>query len=820
MKPQCATAIRAAVGQNLTEAQLRQIEELLTKHLKMNARLDPARWASLSQADRLIEAGKTAAQEMLGNAAKKAQRDALKIDAASRLMDDYGRLRAQGKSGVRSIIRMAQNADLVIRGVLQENLGRLGEMFDAMAPGFLELTHDKGAMVNFVREVFEPGSTGDKRAESGAKAWLEFIESMRNRFNAAGGDIGKLDYGYIPQPHNQISVGEAGKDKWVADVLPLIKRERYVKEDGTQLDETELADFLGAAWETISSGGLNKLVPGQFKGAGMRANRGSLSREIHFRDADSYLAYMTTYGKGSAYDAMIGHITGVSRDIALVETLGPNPEQMWNLLSDQAKIDDNGAKTVLVAGLPVSADSVWKNLSGYTAQVANPTLAGIAQGARSFTVAAKLQGTLLSAVTDIPTVMLASKINKLPMWEVLRNTFSSASKEFREEANVMGLAAESVISDLKRFTDGHMTTGWTSKIASATMKLSGLEAWTNALTRGFQITMMNHLAKLGDWNSLSAFDKLRLENKGVTPEIYAIWKQATPEDWRGSKMLTPESIREIQGIDDRLKNEATAKLLGHITDEADIAVLKPDLLTRSVIAGGGQAGELGTEFRKTLLLFKSFPIGMISRHLQRLEEIGATNGKFGQAVYGAALIVPLTLFGALAIQLRDIASGKDPRDMTGDHGAKPLELARFWAQAFIQGGGMGIFGDILNVGMGGQNRGGQSNWASLAGPVFGSLFDVVDVTAGNLAQAIRGEKTNFGAEISRSVWTNLPFLRLWYIRSATEHMILNELQEYFNPGYLSRMVARSRQQYNQDYWWEPGAGTPERVPNIEAAFGR
>jgi glycosyltransferase involved in cell wall biosynthesis len=104
------------------------------------------------------------------------------------------------------------------------------------------------------------------------------------------------------------------------------------------MSDTEVLDALRGAWETISSDGANKTAPGSFKGNGARANRGSESREIHFADGEQYLAYLREFGRGSMYDAMIGHVRGMARDIGLVERYGPNPNSQARLQIDIAKI--------------------------------------------------------------------------------------------------------------------------------------------------------------------------------------------------------------------------------------------------------------------------------------------------------------------------------------------------------------------------------------------------------------------------------------------------------------------------------------------------
>ncbi|KAF7958202.1 hypothetical protein AWV80_01135 [Cupriavidus sp. UYMU48A] len=133
-------------------------------------------------------------------------------------------------------------------GVKRENLSQLMDLLDAATSKEGASTLRKGLM--FLFDAQNPGmtrdlaleiignatgSTGNTLAQKGARAWLDSIERMRQRFNAAGGDVGQLDYGYLPQPHDSARVrgkgDTAAQDKWAGDVLPLLDRSQYVRED-------------------------------------------------------------------------------------------------------------------------------------------------------------------------------------------------------------------------------------------------------------------------------------------------------------------------------------------------------------------------------------------------------------------------------------------------------------------------------------------------------------------------------------------------------------------------------------------------------------
>lgn len=812
MNPKCAAEIIKAVGRELSKADLGKIEDMLGAQMRVMARRDPAAWRAMSEAERGAAAAKGASDALLAETAKTAQRDIAAMQAESRLQAERETYERHGMTPTRAVGRVLENVDTYVKGIVKEQIANLMDAIDAMEPKFLGLMHDPKAMADFVREIMGE-KTGNEVAAKGAKAWLKTIEEMRTRFNAAGGDIGKLAYSYIPQPHDQARILGAGQAAWVAKVFPMLRRDRYVKENGALMADHEVIDLLKGAYDTLSTGGLNSMEPGQFQGSMARARKNSQHREIHFKDADSYMAYMSDYGQGTVYDAMLSHVRALSGDIGLVERMGPNPDASFHLMNDTAIIADGGVKHYGPFNL-VTNDNLWKSISGFTNTTENRVLAAWGTGAREWTVAAKLQGTLVSAVTDVPTLLLTARYHNLPFWGTLGTVLKSFGSDAADHANRLGLATDSVIGDLNRWAEGNIGQRWTSKLANATMKVSLLDAWTNGLKRGFSTMLMGGLGKMsrGDWADLNPVDRSRLELKGITETDFRIWQKAVPESHNGTLMLTPESIRAIEGIDNGLKNSAVSKLLGYLADEADYAVLSPDALTRAALTQGTQKGTINGEFLRTLTMFKSFPLAMVSRHMARISEIGAQEGGASAFRYGVALMAGLTVFGALSLQLKDILTGKDPRDIL---------TAKFWGAAFAQGGGMGIYGDVLYTGVGGNARNGAPNWIGFAGgPVFATLMQAADLTLGNLGQAGRGERTNIADETVRFGVNNLPFLRLWYARAAIDHLFLHEAQEYLSPGYLSRMQATARKDWGQEYWARPGANLPDRLPNLGAAVGQ
>lgn len=816
MRSECIQAVSQAVGRSISQAEAKGIEDRITQNMKSLARADPTAWRGLNPAERMSKAAEEAAQQVIADAAKKRQRVGLQIQAHDRTLSRYDSLVATGDKPFRAVGRILENVEAYTKGVTKEYFSNLLDTIEQIDSKWLGMLENKASVRLFVKEVMGE-ATGDAGASKAAKVWLDTIENMRQRFNRSGGDVGKLDYGYVPQLHDQVRILKAGKESWMRDTLPLLDRKRYTNADGTLMDDAQVTELLSAAHETLSTNALNKLEPGKPMGTGSRANRGSDSRVIHFKDADSYLAYSDTYGKGGVLAAMQGHIGRLGKDIGLVESMGPNPETMFSVLQDTAK---KTGEADLIGPFLVTSSNMWDALSGKTGIPANARLADIAQGIRNIQVFGKLQGALLSAVTDIPTYYIALNFNRLPMWGAASNLLKSFGKDSKEFANRAGLISESIVSDMNRWAEGNIGAGWTGKLANATMKASLLEAWTDATRRAFSLTMMGGLGKMSrtDWTKLHASDLRALDRHGITEQDFNVWKLAKPEDWNGSQMLTPESLRAIDsktleaaGLGVKEIDVATGKLLAYILDESEYASLSQDLQTRAAVQRGTRRGTIEGETLRSLMLFKGFPMAMISRHWGRMADTWASGEKASAIRYGAGLTTGLTIFGALAIQLKDMVNGKDPRDMT---------TLKFWGAALAQGGGAGIMGDILYTGLGGQSRAGAPNWSNLVGPVFGAAADLANLTLGNIGEAAQGKDTHTGAELLRFTRGHLPFVNLWYAKTVIDRAALNDLQEYLSPGYNGRMRGLAKKDWRQEFFSPPGSSFDDmRAPNFDAAIG-
>lgn len=841
MKPQCATAVRAAAaGRQISEAKLQAIEDAISSTMRELARQDRQRWQSLSRDQRIAEATAKAMEDIQAEAALKEYRAGLQVlrtaESDARISEQ---MKLAGVTRSQGLIHDIENTSDYIHAVRNEAIAGLSDMIDAA-----ESKDGTGALRNLgmrifdldnprmtadvVREVFASadGHTGNKAAQAGARAWLDVIESMRQRFNAAGGAIGKLGYGYLAQAHDAVRVLETGADAWAGKVLLLLDREQYVRPDGSLMNDAEVTELLRGAWETISTGGDNKTEPGQYRGAGARANRGSDHRVLHFRDGDAWMAYMTEFGEGSLYDSMVGHVGRMARDIGLVERYGPNPEQQFRVQADIAqRVDGVGTRANRSAGN--TPDAYWSIVSGKTGSPENRVVAQFGKDMRNIQTAAKLGGAVLSSTTDVATVAASLHYNRLPYFEMLKNIGRQFSREQRDFLQAHGIIGEALTSTLNRWTGDNMTHSLTGRVAASVMKLSLMNAWTDGLRGAFAATMMQGFTrKLGKaWGQLDAWDRYLMGRKGITEADWSVITQAKPTERNGLQYLTHDAVA---ALNDPAARQAATKWLAFVNDEAQFAVLNPDMATRAIVTGGGMpAGTVRGEAMRCFMQFKSFPLAMLTRHWRRVFETpqglegapagyGATT-KTGAAINKVAVLaglnVTLMMIGALVMQNKALVQGKDPYDMT---------QGKFWMRAMAQGGGAGYVGDLLFKDPTDQRESSvEQGVGSILGPAAGAAAGLVgDLGVVNAWEAAKGKTTHFGAEALRWVNSQLPYVSLWQVRAAWEHWFLFNAQEAVNPGYLGRMQQRAMKDWGQGYWWQPGEAAPDRAPDLAHAVGQ
>lgn len=665
----------------------------------------------------------------------------------------------------------------------------------------LGFSQDTQGLRNLVREVFGD-STGDGAASAMSKVWSDVAEIARQRFNRAGGAIAKREDWGMPQHHDALRVGRTSKAEWIDEITPMLDVKKMTDDTGQAMSESQLRSVLDGVYDRIVTNGLVDLAPGKIRGKKL-SNRHRDHRVLHFKDADSWLSYHDRYGNQDIYTTLTDHLSKMAHDTARLEVLGPNPDATYQYLRDLTLKD--GEKGLKLAFL----DSVYSVVSGKADDTASTRLADFTQSARNLLVSAKLGGAFLSAISDLAFLRQTSKFNGIPAAKVYRRQLSlmnPANSEDRLQAVKMQLTADAWVNRAlaaNRFTEV-TGAGFSAKVADATMRASMLSAWTDAGRKAFGMEFHSFIAD----NVGKSFDDLpdpianTFKRYGIDSDDWETMRKAPILKHKGVRFFSPENLSK-SGEHTNL----VTKIQEMILTETDFAVPTPDSRVRAITTAGRQRGSLVGEISRSAFMFKSFPITVIATHLYRGAMQGGTANKLK---YLASISIATTVLGAISLQSKEVARGKDPRNMND---------SKFWAAAYAQGGGAGIYGDFL---FSDANRFGGGAVMSMAGPMVGLTNDVGKLTLGNVQQVIKGEDAKLGADMVDFARRYTPGGSLWYLRLAYEREVIDQLQKQVDPKAASkfrRIQSRRKKDYNQSYWWKPGDTSPQRPPNIDAVGG-
>lgn len=776
----------------------------------------------VSEAEAMVRA----AEEMAAAAAQRKRQTALRVIVAARTFEQASAHPRGFAAGVRAIFGrdasgLAGHSNVEGRATAIEGgaHARLANLLDAFRTKALGFKQDLPGLRRFVAALY--GDAGDAAAGGFARAWGDVTDSLLDRFNAAGGNLPRRETWRLPQSWDRDLVKRAGQGEFTRFMQEAIGRGDLVMRDfdtGEALPPAKASAMIADAWNSISSNGVSDLTPGQPGGVAL-ANRRAQPRAFEWTSAEAYLKFNDKFGVGDAglFDLLNGHIKGMAQDIAMLEILGPNPAHQARVLMDQARLADASDTAVHFLG------NLWNHTTGVVNSPVNEFAASMGRNIRSWLMSAQLGSAVLSSVTDFSTLHKTASWNGLPVTGVMRRylaLLNPANAEDRKTAVRLGLIAQGWTQralGATRHQAEIVGRDLPGRIADTVMRASGMSAHTQAAKWAFGMEFSGHLADRAG-RTLEALEpalQQSFKRYGITAEDWDIIRAAGVWEEDGVRFILPEQIvgRGADGAApdaaaDAAARLATSRLLEMIQSETNFAVVEPGNLEKAIMLGSSRPGTIGGEFRRATAQYKSFPVAMMSRHLVRgIEAI--RGGDWGS--YLATTAVSLTVMGSLAMQLKAVGQGKDPRDMTS---------ANFWGAAFFQGGGAGILGDFLNTGL---NRADRGFWmTTFGGPTGGIIDDVVKLTGGNIQGLAEDKDTNFGRELARFVQKNTPGTSVWYSRLAMDRLMWDRLQYMLDPRAAQRWrqtEQRSIDQTDQRFWWAPGDTAPERAPSLPAAIG-
>ena len=692
------------------------------------------------------------------------------------------------------------------------------------------------------------GNYSDEVVEIG-KSMRDTFEYLRGRFNRAGGAIGKIE-NYFPVTHNAIAVANKGFDQWFATIKDLIDPSKMINPrtnepfkivtksiSGNNLvsikSTRQIKDFDDAmkdVYKSITQNGYNKVDPGKSGFAKSMANKRADHRFLAFKNSDAFMKYNDEFGEGNPFDVFLSHVQSMSRDIGIMERLGPNPNATLKYMQMTIKKE---AETSELTGkakqrLINKSNKAQKRISDYYSHLsgdANSPVDSVVgnwfAALRNFLTSAQLGGAFISAITDLNSSRVTRKMAGLSQWNTLSDVVKFMNPLKLEErgkvAIRLGLIAEgwTALASHQMRMVGEMTgPEWSRRLSDVVMRASLLSPWTQANRWAFG---QEFLGKMVDARNVSLKDLKdynfylfeKLNEYGFDSKTWDIIRKT--EKWvdeeSGADFFSIENLRKRTDLTDRQKDRLSNKILGMINNETNFAVPSSSTKGKAFFTGGTKAGTVEGELMRSVLMYKNFGVTVINTHIMRM--ITQTGFK-NKLSYFTNFAVASTILGGVALQMKDLARGRDPRPVDG----------KFVAAAMAQGGGWGIFGDFIFAD---QNRYGQGIWTTFSGPMGGLANDLGKLTIGNIQELVKGEDTQFSSEIVGMLSKYTPGSSLWYGRLALERLVMDQLQRLTDPKAdkkFRRQMNKRLKDYDQSFWWRKGQMTPDRSPQFENIIGR
>jgi len=764
------------------------------------------------------------------------------------------------------------------KAILGQAHARLEEMIWAFRKtGFTGRRMNVAKMENVVRELFDGGS-GDAAAKAFADAWTEVSENLRQRFNRAGGAVGKLEKWGLPQVHDARALRKRGLAQWKADTLALLDPAKMRHPiSGQPMTTAQVAESLDVVYRRIVTDGLVDAPAGAGGGRGALHKQHAEHRFLVFKNADAWMKYQKLYGTGGAegiFAAMMNHVNVMSRDIAAMEVLGPNPgltlEAMIGFVRKEGANAGAGLPAIFPTKSPVGlpwnpetyaaskiqrARDMWAHMHGSANVPVNGFLANTLSAVRNITFATALGSATLSSVTDLGRQQIHRRFAGVfktahtgrdlrgatnPM-VVLGDVVQQFKSLNRREAVRAGLILESathVLHESARYAGSFNGPMWSQVFADRMLTWALLTPWTQANRHVFGLSIMAEVADnvgkrfaeldpglqrlfgrygmgAAEWDAIRQFTPSVMGDadtfvRGRQPGADAFPKNPTPSTIRDAGKLMAGSqagealdpIRYLKATD--IADERLAeRYLEMILQETERAVPSGTVANKALWVGQNQPGTFRGELMRSVSMLKSYGTIVLMQDWGRVASEVGQGRKLRGARFMASIVISSTVLGALALQLKSLSRGEDPR---------PMDEPEFWGAAMMQGGGMGIYGDYL---FGSVNRFGGGFAGSLAGPVTSRASNLWNLTGGNLIQFGQDEPTNFGRESVSFARMNLsmPF----YLRLAYERVLLDELQKVADPDAYQafrRKASKLKTQFKTGYWWAPGEAGPRRAPDF------
>ena len=641
----------------------------------------------------------------------------------------------------------------------------------------------------------------------------------RQRLNDLGANIGELDDWITKTTHNTEKMGNASKLSKIVGDNRIAWRE-YIRgrldlprtfagvTDPMKIDEIldGIYDSLMAN-DHLKHGGTNSIY-----GSRNIGNRLNASRVLHFKDAEARHQYDRMFGEPSLKESVLENLSNSSRNIALMQELGVNPQATFEKVLALLRKKYKSENPELVRNLNFeNFKNEFAEIDGSINGVGNTTLAKVGMTIRALQSMGKLGFAAVTSIGDLAQYMSTTNFQGRGFLSGFREAINSLFKTQDQAAmSVLSVTSNSVAGSFQanKYGASMDTWGTMGKLQNMFFKYNSLNRWISSLKSGMTVGLAHHYGMLADTKflDLSARERNLITLYGIDEGKWNMLRSIKTLDVETRRYLTAEGVNEIS--DNAIKSYVGRKISQReirnfkkdlemtwrnvLVDQAMHGTPEPDAAVRAFMNQGQKKGTGAGEGLRFIGQFKSFPMTIwkkiIGREMKSYGKEVLEETPFARVTGLTSLMLLSTVFGYIAMSAKDILRGRSPRDP---------EKKEVLIQALIQGGGLGIYGDFIVGEL--QNEYGGGTFDSLLGPTAGDITKMVSM----VKSIMEGDALKTGKKFQLFAEGNIPFLNMYYSKAAYDYIIGYQIKEFLDPGFFARMENKHQEKRGQSYFLKP-----------------
>lgn len=599
----------------------------------------------------------------------------------------------------------------------------------------------------------------DKKMNDFFNSYMEIKDEFLARYeNAAGEKLGTRKGIDFPQMHDPLKISKVTPEVWFKDLLEGLdlgamriteeKLRKFAIVDG---DRKSRFSIITRGFEKAIEGVHDKDSVGRYKN----------KRFFIFKDSESWLKYQRKYGSESIYASLNDDLHQMSKEIALVEGLGPNPKEMFNNVMNMIADKTNRKDFIRLPELD------YGNFTGVLNIPKSERLAIYGANLRNVASPVLLGSAPIVSITDIVFSSVNLRSNGFSMSNALKisskNLFRNIINRKKSSVEIGRMYAGMLHAlDTVHATSRLIETegsGFLAKSAHAINSVSGLSVLTNASKAGGSSEMHSKLAS-GKWNP--RIDKM-LKRYGITEKDIKLFKEAGTVKNKEYGIIMPDYAK--------MDYKTAEAFIGAVKFEGLKGTLEMTIRNQTHSKQGIQPGTPLGEILRLVMQFGQFTMQALIGPLR----YGFSKTGKDRIEHLSSLIIGTTILGTFAVQFKRINSGYEPYDWDDEE---------LWMKGLLQGGSLSFIGDIFFSG----KEFGKGIGDIAPAPVV-SLFNKY------LWQGVFGDVSNFKDKGFIEGFKDLiktsgviiedvnPLKRLWWTRMMVKRMIGDNILRATNPNF-------------------------------------